>query len=61
MVFAVEEINHNSSLLPGVKLGYRIMDSCDHVHTSLQALFSLVSHCKARASSVKQMEETENG
>ncbi|XP_036934359.1 extracellular calcium-sensing receptor-like [Acanthopagrus latus] len=41
MVFAVEEINHNSSLLPGVKLGYQIMDSCDHVHTSLQALFSL--------------------
>ncbi|XP_037630436.1 extracellular calcium-sensing receptor-like [Sebastes umbrosus] len=42
MVFAVEEINRNSSLLPGVKLGYRIMDSCDHVHTSLQALLSLV-------------------
>uniref|UniRef100_A0A3Q3GH41 Olfactory receptor C family, u1 n=1 Tax=Labrus bergylta TaxID=56723 RepID=A0A3Q3GH41_9LABR len=42
MVFAVEEINNNSSLLPGVKLGYRILDSCDNVHTSLQALFSLV-------------------
>ncbi|XP_027136545.1 olfactory receptor CU1 [Larimichthys crocea] len=42
MVFAVEEINRNSTLLPGVRLGYRIMDSCDHVHTSLQALFSLV-------------------
>uniref|UniRef100_A0A669AXG1 G-protein coupled receptors family 3 profile domain-containing protein n=1 Tax=Oreochromis niloticus TaxID=8128 RepID=A0A669AXG1_ORENI len=41
MVFAVEEINRNSSLLPGVKLGYRIMDSCDHVHTSLKVLFSL--------------------
>ncbi|XP_070761577.1 olfactory receptor CU1 [Enoplosus armatus] len=59
MVFAVEEINHNSSLLPGVKLGYRIMDSCDHVHTSLQALFSLISHSKAVKSEVKQMEETE--
>ncbi|XP_034723613.1 extracellular calcium-sensing receptor [Etheostoma cragini] len=43
MVFAVEEINRNSSLLPGVKLGYHIMDSCDHVHTSLQALLSLVN------------------
>ncbi|XP_039645091.1 extracellular calcium-sensing receptor [Perca fluviatilis] len=41
MVFAVEEINRNSSLLPGVKLGYRIIDSCDDVHTSLQALLSL--------------------
>lgn len=47
MVFTVEEINQNSSLLPGVKLGYRLMDSCDHVHTSLQALFSLISRSKA--------------
>nr|XP_004544086.2 extracellular calcium-sensing receptor-like [Maylandia zebra] len=44
MVFTVDEINRNSSLLPGVKLGYRIMDSCDHVHTSLQALFSLIKN-----------------
>ncbi|CAK6963507.1 putative extracellular calcium-sensing receptor-like [Scomber scombrus] len=47
MVFAVQEINQNSSLLPGVKLDYLIMDSCDHVHTSLRALFSLVSHSTA--------------
>uniref|UniRef100_A0A8P4GKC5 Olfactory receptor C family, u1 n=1 Tax=Dicentrarchus labrax TaxID=13489 RepID=A0A8P4GKC5_DICLA len=47
MVFAVEEINRNSSLLPGVKLGYRLLDSCDHVHTSMQALFSLVTHSTA--------------
>lgn len=60
MVFAVEEINHDSSLLPGVKLGYRIMDSCDHVHTSMQALFSLIGHSKAVTTEVKQMEETEN-
>ncbi|XP_076748129.1 extracellular calcium-sensing receptor-like [Maylandia zebra] len=41
MVFAVEEINHNSSLLPGVKLGYHIIDCCDHIPTGLQALFSV--------------------
>ncbi|KAI3353700.1 hypothetical protein L3Q82_004942 [Scortum barcoo] len=59
MVFAVEEINRNSSLLPGVKLGYRIMDSCDHVDTSLQALFPLISHSEAVMSEVKGMKETE--
>ncbi|XP_028817060.1 extracellular calcium-sensing receptor-like [Denticeps clupeoides] len=42
MVFAIEEIN-NSSLLPGVRLGYRILDSCDHVHTGLRSVMSLVS------------------
>ncbi|XP_030599486.1 extracellular calcium-sensing receptor-like [Archocentrus centrarchus] len=47
MVFTVDEINRNSSLLPGVKLGYRIMDSCDHIHSSLQGLLSLISHSKA--------------
>lgn len=59
MVFAVEEINRNSSLLPGVKLGYRIMDSCDHVHTSLQALLSLVSHSEPLMRDETQMQETE--
>lgn len=59
MVFTVEEINRNSSLLPGVKLGYRLMDSCDHVHTSLQALFSLISSTKTGMSEGSQME-TEN-
>lgn len=57
MVFAVEEINHNSSLLPGIKLGYQIMDSCDHVHTSMQALFSLINLSKAV---VKQTENRFN-
>lgn len=47
MVFAVEEINRNSSLLPGLTLGYRILDSCDNIHTSLRALLSLLSHSES--------------
>ncbi|CAL8353059.1 unnamed protein product [Lota lota] len=44
MIFAVEEINRNPALLPGVRLGYHIMDCCDHIHTSLRALLSLLTH-----------------
>lgn len=35
------------------------MDSCDHVHTSLQALLSFLSHSKNSMSELKQMEETQ--
>ncbi|KAM9358877.1 extracellular calcium-sensing receptor-like [Symphorus nematophorus] len=42
MVFAVEEINRNSTLLPGVKLGYRILDSCSRYPWALQGVLSLV-------------------
>nr|XP_043877593.1 extracellular calcium-sensing receptor isoform X2 [Solea senegalensis] len=60
MVFALEEINRDSSLLPGVTLGFRIMDSCDHVHTSMQALFPLISHVKVVTTKVKQSVKTGN-
>ncbi|XP_062329916.1 extracellular calcium-sensing receptor [Osmerus eperlanus] len=43
MVFAVEEVNRDATLLPGVKLGYRILDSCDDVRTSLLGALALVS------------------
>ncbi|XP_044059696.1 extracellular calcium-sensing receptor-like isoform X2 [Siniperca chuatsi] len=42
MAFAVEEINRNSTLLPGVKLGYRILDSCFRYPWALQVALSLV-------------------
>ncbi|KAM9318714.1 extracellular calcium-sensing receptor-like [Pholidichthys leucotaenia] len=42
MVFALEEINHSITLLPGVKLGYHIFDSCGRPPWALQAAMSLV-------------------
>ncbi|XP_070825813.1 extracellular calcium-sensing receptor-like [Chaetodon trifascialis] len=42
MVFAVEEINRNSTLLPGVKLGYRILGICSRYPWALQGALSLV-------------------
>ncbi|KAJ8410729.1 hypothetical protein AAFF_G00186860 [Aldrovandia affinis] len=43
MVFAIDEINRDGSLLPGVRLGYRILDSCDHIHTGLRGALSLIN------------------
>ncbi|XP_044059701.1 extracellular calcium-sensing receptor [Siniperca chuatsi] len=42
MVFALEEINHSTTLLPGVKLGYHIRDSCALHPWAMQAALSLV-------------------
>ncbi|KAG7268355.1 hypothetical protein CRUP_019565 [Coryphaenoides rupestris] len=44
MEFAVEEINSNPLILPGVKLNYRILDSCGRHPWVLQGAFSLISH-----------------
>ncbi|KAJ3590128.1 hypothetical protein NHX12_008082 [Muraenolepis orangiensis] len=42
MEFAVEEINRNPLILPGVKLNYRILDCCARHPWVLQGAFSLV-------------------
>jgi len=42
MEFAVAEINSNPSILPGVRLSYRILDSCGRHPWALQGAFSLV-------------------
>ncbi|XP_026169655.1 extracellular calcium-sensing receptor-like [Mastacembelus armatus] len=53
MVFALEEINHSTMLLPGVKLGYHIYDSCAFPLWAVQAALSLVggnsSSCNSAA------------
>ncbi|KAM4742043.1 extracellular calcium-sensing receptor-like [Anableps anableps] len=41
MIFAIEEINNSSQLLPGIKLGYQIYDSCVSVPVSVHIAFQL--------------------
>ncbi|XP_070825811.1 extracellular calcium-sensing receptor-like [Chaetodon trifascialis] len=51
LTFAVEEINNSPALLPGVRLGYHMFDSCGRPPWALQAALSLVggdsSNCKS--------------
>ena len=41
MVFAIEEINNSTELLPGIKLGYQIHDSCTSVPVTMHVTFQI--------------------
>ena len=43
MVFAIEEINNSTELLPGITLGYQIHDSCASVPIAVHAAFQLLN------------------
>ncbi|XP_069004380.1 extracellular calcium-sensing receptor-like [Embiotoca jacksoni] len=41
MVFAIDEINNSTELLPGIRLGYQIHDSCAAVPVAVHVAFQL--------------------
>ncbi|XP_063349438.2 extracellular calcium-sensing receptor-like [Pelmatolapia mariae] len=43
MVFAIEEINNSTELLPGIRLGYQIFDSCSSVPVAVHVAFQLLN------------------
>ncbi|GAA6072740.1 extracellular calcium-sensing receptor-like, partial [Tachysurus ichikawai] len=43
MIFAIEEINNRSDILPGINLGYKIYDTCGSVEMTTRAALSLVN------------------
>lgn len=43
LIFAVEEINNSSSLLPGVSLGYKIYDTCSFAAQGIKVAMALVN------------------
>lgn len=46
MIFAIEEINRNATLLPNITLGYKIYDSCSTPHQGLKAAIDLMGSMK---------------
>uniref|UniRef100_A0A3Q0T2X1 G-protein coupled receptors family 3 profile domain-containing protein n=1 Tax=Amphilophus citrinellus TaxID=61819 RepID=A0A3Q0T2X1_AMPCI len=43
MAFAIEEINNNTELLPGIRLGYQIYDTCLSVSVTVHVAFQLLN------------------
>ncbi|XP_043975263.1 extracellular calcium-sensing receptor-like [Gambusia affinis] len=41
MIFAIEEINNSTELLPGIRLGYQIYDTCSAVPVAVHVAFQL--------------------
>ncbi|KAK3570695.1 hypothetical protein QTP86_025016, partial [Hemibagrus guttatus] len=52
MVFAIEEINNRSDILPGINLGYKIYDACGSVEITTRAALSLVNGHRGNTTSV---------
>ncbi|XP_029027849.2 extracellular calcium-sensing receptor isoform X2 [Betta splendens] len=55
MMFAIEEINNSSELLPGVMLGYRIFDSCPSLPLSIRASLNLMNRYKSGVGSCNSL------
>ncbi|XP_066541165.1 extracellular calcium-sensing receptor-like [Hoplias malabaricus] len=43
LIYAIEEINNSSSLLPGVSLGYRIYDTCSSTAMGVRMAMALIN------------------
>lgn len=43
LIFAIEEINNSSSLLPGVSLGYKIYDTCGSPALGVKVAMTLLN------------------
>ncbi|KAK7905203.1 hypothetical protein WMY93_017810 [Mugilogobius chulae] len=60
MIYAVEEINRSKRLLPGVKMGYQILDGCGKPPWALQVILSLVGG-DAKSCTVEKSASTKQG
>ncbi|XP_066566366.1 extracellular calcium-sensing receptor-like [Amia ocellicauda] len=43
MIFAIEEINNSTDILPGISLGYKIYDACGSIPVAVRAAMALMN------------------
>ncbi|KAM4567025.1 extracellular calcium-sensing receptor-like [Odontesthes bonariensis] len=60
MTFAIKEINLSGDLLPHLRLGFHIHDSCDDIPVSLRASFLLVNGQPERGLSAQSVNEDQS-
>ncbi|XP_043072471.1 extracellular calcium-sensing receptor-like [Puntigrus tetrazona] len=46
LIFAIEEINNSTKLLPGISLGYKIYDSCRSIAQTILSGMALMNGCE---------------
>ena len=54
MLFAIEEINNSTDLLPGITLGYKIYDACGSISQGVRVALSLINGNEETASMPEQ-------
>ncbi|XP_034024841.1 extracellular calcium-sensing receptor-like [Thalassophryne amazonica] len=58
MIFAIEEVNRNSKILPNITLGYKIYDSCSTPHQALRAAMQLTGTEKSSSGEAEKQGRT---
>ncbi|XP_028647786.2 extracellular calcium-sensing receptor-like [Erpetoichthys calabaricus] len=60
MIFAIEQINNRTDILPNVSLGYKIYDSCGAVSLAIKAAMALISGAGEAQSSTLSCSQQSN-
>ncbi|KAM8953139.1 extracellular calcium-sensing receptor-like [Pelodytes ibericus] len=47
MIFAINEINNNTYLLPNITIGYAVYDTCDNIAKTIGEMFTLITGTEA--------------